>query len=146
MDKDTWMTLTMLAICGFVAYRLVRWLWPIAEQRKNLTPLQMVERAIQVPVEEQQRQATKYGTRKKTLVIHAVNFALLLAWMRFGAGSPAVFWGVLAYLVIGFLMLRSLRVPPASDLEALNLNERLWLRVFHAWLWPAYLMYILGRR
>jgi len=50
-------SILLLLICGIAAYRLVKWFWPIIEQRKHLTPEQMIERALQAPAEEAQRQA-----------------------------------------------------------------------------------------
>lgn len=32
----------LLAVCLFVAYKLIKRYWPIYEQRKNFTPLQML--------------------------------------------------------------------------------------------------------
>jgi hypothetical protein len=113
MDEEYLATLGLLLFCGYLAYRLMRWLWPILEQRKTLTPLQMLDRAMAAPVEEQQRQALNYGSRKKTLVVHFVNFGLLLAWMYFDAMSRVLFWGVLTYQVIGFLVLRWVGLPNA---------------------------------
>lgn len=140
MDESTLTTLGLLLFCGYLAYRLIRWLWPILEQRKDLTPLQMLDRAMAAPMEEQRRQALKYGSRKKTLIVHFVNFGLLLSWMYFGAKSPVIFWGGLGYQCAGFLVLRWVRLPGPAELVGINANDRLWLRVFYAWLWPAYVI------
>ena len=45
----------ILAACMIAAYKIVKWLWPIIEQRKSLTPIQMVERAMMAPGEEMER-------------------------------------------------------------------------------------------
>ena len=49
MERDYLGTLVLLVLCSYLAYRLIRWLWPIYEQRKTLTPLQMLERAAKRP-------------------------------------------------------------------------------------------------
>ena len=141
MDSRNLATLLLLAFCGYLAYRLIRWLWPIYEQRKELTTFEMLDRAIMSPMEEQQRQATKYGSRSRTLTIHLVNLGLLLAWMYYAPASKLLFWSLFVYQGIGFFVLNRVGVPTASDLTGLNLNDRFWLRIFHAWLWPAYLMH-----
>jgi hypothetical protein len=142
MDESTLATLGLLFFCGYLAYRLIRWIRPIVEQRKDLTPSQILDRAIMAPIKEQQRQALKFGSRKKTLLVHILNFALLLAWVYFGVESHVIFWGILGYQCAGFLVLRRIRLPTAEDLARLKANDRLWLRVFYAWFWPAYVPYI----
>lgn len=110
----------------------------------------MLERAAKAPLEEherkQQRHMTKYGTYKRTMTVHLVNFLLGLAWMHYGASSKLVFWSVIVYQAIGWLVLRRIGVPTASALAGLNANERFWLRVFYRWQWPLYVPYLLSRK
>lgn len=141
MDNDDLATLILLAFCGYLAYRLIRWLWPIYKRRKELTAFEMMDRAIMAPMEEQQRQATKYGSRSRTLTIHLVNFGFLLMWMYFAPASKLVLWGLFVYQGIGFFVLSRIGVPTAANLAGLNMNDRFWLRIFHAWLWPAYVLH-----
>ena len=131
--------IVLFSMAGYVAYRLIRWLWPIAQMRKNLTAAQMMERAILAPQEEQQREITKYGSRRKTLVVNLMNFAVLLSWLYLSSLSLLLFWLGLGYLCIGFLVIRSLGVPQSDALEPLNFLDRVWLYIFHALFWPWYI-------
>lgn len=131
--------IVLFAMAGFIAYRLMRWLWPIAQMRKNLTVAQMIERAILAPQEKQQREITKYGSRRKTLVVNLANFAVLLSWAYLSSISLPLFWLGFGYLCIGFLVIRTVGVPRRDALEPLNFLDRVWLRIFHALFWPWYI-------
>lgn len=122
------------------AYKIVKWLWPIIEQRKSLTPIQMVERAMMAPGEEMERQATVFGSRRKTLAVGLVNFVLICAWGAL-AGSPVVFWCGLVYQCVGHLVMYSMRVKITPEPASLRFHNRVWLRMFYAWFWPMYLAY-----
>lgn len=132
----------ILAACMIAAYKIVKWLWPIIEQRKGLTPIQMVERAMMAPGEEMERQATVFGSRRKTLVVGLVNFVLVCTWGAL-AGSPMVFWcGCgLVYHCVGHLVMYSMRVRITPEPTSLRFHNRVWLRMFYAWFWPMYLAY-----
>ena len=54
--------LLLFAACLFAAYKVIKWLWPIIEQRKDLTAIEMVERAIMAPGDEMEREATAFGS------------------------------------------------------------------------------------
>ncbi|PWF55357.1 hypothetical protein [Massilia glaciei] len=140
MDKDTLGGLLLFAACMFAAYKLVKLLWPIFEQRKNLTPIQMVERAMSAPGEEMERQATVFGSWRRTIVVNVVNFVLLLGWCAFAAGSPIVLWFGLGYQCIGHLVIYAMHIKITAPLN-LKLRDRIWIRVFYAWFWPGYLAY-----
>lgn len=146
MDRQDLENLTILAICGVIAYVLRRWLGQIAKQRRQLTPLQMIQQAVTAPGKALEREATKFGTRRKSVVIQLVNMSLLLTAVASWKSYPGISLVIFAYQVIGLALTRILDVPPAVDLEPLNLVDRIWLRVFHAWLWPAYLAYMLNNR
>ena len=139
-------SIMLLLICGIAAYRLVKWFWPIIEQRKRLTPEQMIERALQAPVEEARRQATKFGSRTKTLVVTVVNAVLLLGWSWISVRAPFVLWFGLGYLAAGFVIQRLLRMPTTAELVGLNILDRIWFRIFYTWFWPAYIPYIFRRK
>ena len=127
----------------FAAYKLVKWLWPIFEQRKNLTPIQMVERAMMARDEEMERQATVFGSRRKTLVVGLVNFILICGWAVL-AGSSFVFWIGPIYQCVGHLVIRVMRIQITPNPASLKFYNRVWLRMFYAWFWPMYLAY--GRK
>jgi hypothetical protein len=146
MERQVLENLVIFAVCGVVAYKLLRWLWPIAKQRGRITPLQMIQQAAAAPSKELERQGTKFGSRGKTLFIQLVNTSLLLTAAAFVQSYPGVSLIIFAYQVIGLVLTRILGAPPAVDLEPLNLVDRISLRVFHAWLWPAYLAYMLNNR
>lgn len=135
--------LLLFAACLFAAYKLLKWLWPIIEQRKNLTPIQMVEQAMAARDEEMERQATVFGSRRKTIIVGLVNFVLLCGWAAF-AGSPLVFWFGFGYQCIGHLVIRSMHIPITPAPASLRFHNRIWLRIFYAWFWPMYLAY--GRK
>lgn len=139
-------SIVLLLICGIAAYRLVKWFWPIFEQRKHLTPEQMLERALQAPAAEAQRQATKFGSRTKTLIVTIVNAALLLGWLWISVRAEFLLWFGLGYLATGFVIQRLIKMPAANELVALNIVDRIWLKIFYAWFWPAYIPYISRRK
>ncbi|MES3021677.1 MAG: hypothetical protein V4857_08850 [Pseudomonadota bacterium] len=64
--------LLRFAVCLFAAYK-------------------MVEPAITARDEEMKRQATVFGSMRKTIIINLINFVLLRGWVAF-SGSPLVFW------------------------------------------------------
>jgi hypothetical protein len=136
----------ILAVCGVIAYGLLRWLRPIAKQRRHLTPLQMIRQVVAGPGQALERQGTKFGARAKTVVIQLVNMSLLLGAAAVAKSYPGISLLILTYQVIGLVLTKSLGVPPAADLEPFNLVDRIWLRVFHAWLWPVYLAYMLNNK
>jgi hypothetical protein len=148
MNQDDLATLVPVVVCGYLAYGLLRWLWPIFAQRERLTPQQLLERANEGPWAAQQRERLreliKYGTPIRTLTVHLVNQLLLLAWIYIGAASQLVFWGVFVYLGIGLLVLRRVGAPDVAGLAGLNAIDRLWLRVFYAWQWPLYVPYLVS--
>ena len=130
----------VLVACMIAAYKIVKWLWPIIEQRKTLTPIQMIERAMMAPGEEMERQATVFGSRRKTLVVGLVNLGLICAW-GFLARWPLFLWFGVAYQCIGHLVIRAMRVPITPEPSSLKFHNRVWLRMFYAWFWPLYLAY-----
>ncbi|AKU21236.1 hypothetical protein [Massilia sp. NR 4-1] len=139
-------SILLLLICGIVAYRIVKWFWPIIEQRKNLTPEQMIERALQAPAEEAHRKAKKFGSRTKTAVITLVNAVLLYVWL-WGSQRAAFMYGLgLAYLAAGFVVQHLVKVPATPELAGLNVFDRVWFRIFYAWFWPVYVPYIFRRK
>lgn len=135
--------LLLFAVCLFAAYKLVKWLWPIFEQRKTLTPIQMVERAMMARDEELERKATVFGSRRKTAVVGLVNFVLICGWVAL-AGSSFVFYFGLVYQIIGHVVIKLMRIQITPDPANLRFDNRVWLRIFYAWFWPMYLAY--GRK
>lgn len=128
----------LLALCGVAAYKLIKWLWPIIEQRRNLTPGEMVERAILAPFEERERKGKIFGSRKKTLIVGLTNCALMLAWVRLGFSFPAVLYIGFIYQIVGHIVLYLMGAKVGHNLVGLGLRERIVLRVFYAWFWPIY--------
>ena len=94
------------------------------------------------PLEKQKRQATKYGSWGKTNVVNFSMLGLLIAWCYTILISSELFTAIFIYLCYGFLSNRTIGVPITDDLAHLNFSDRLWLRTFHAWIWP---VYVLGR-
>lgn len=92
--------------------------------------------------EEQKRQATKYGSWRKTAVVNFSMFGLFIALYYIFSISGELFSAILFYLCYGFLTNRTIGVPITDDLAHLNFSDRLWLRTFHALLWP---VYVFGR-
>lgn len=136
----------VLLSCGIVAYRLMKWLWPIVEQRKDLKPEEIVERILNAPAEDARRQATRFGSKKKTFVVIVLNAVLLCTWLWGTQRVPSLLWLGMLYLAVGFVVQVLVKVPSVSELSALKIIDRIWLRSFHAWFWPAYVPYIIGRR
>src|SRR5437868_4800737 len=91
----------LLVLCGVAAFVLIKWYWPIIEQRKNLTAGEMAERAFFAPFEEQERQGKVFGSKKKTLLVTLTNCALMFAWMRLGYAYPFMLWAGFLYQIIG---------------------------------------------
>lgn len=128
----------LLALCGIAAYKLIKWYWPIIEQRRNLTPGEMAERVILAPFEERERQGKVYGSRKKTLIVSLTNCALMLAWVRLSFAFPAILYIGFLYQIVGHIVLYMIRAKVGHNLAGLGLRERIVLRVFYAWFWPIY--------
>lgn len=128
----------LLAVCGIAAYKLIKWYWPIIEQRRDLTPGEMAERALFAPFEEQERQGKIFGSRKKTLVVTLTNCALMLAWARLGFAYPVILWAGFVYQIIGHIVLYRMRAKVGQNLVGLGLRDRVVLRIFYAWFWPIY--------
>lgn len=99
----------------------------------------MIRRAALAPPTEVDQPA-KYGSRKKTRVVNFGTAGMLLAWCYTATISSAIFLSLFGYLCIGFLVIRAFGVPKFDDLVHLNRGDRLWLRTFHAWLWPVYVL------
>ena len=77
----------LLVICGMDAHFVLKCWWPIIQERKKLTPEQMIERVLQSPAKGAQRQAVKFGSQIRTLVIIVLNASLLYAWLWISQGS-----------------------------------------------------------
>lgn len=135
----------LLVICGIGAHFVLKWWWPIIKERKNLTPEQMIERALQAPAKGAQRDASKFGSPIKTLMIIILNANLLYGWLWFSHRSIFVLWLGLAYLTVGCVVQRLVKVPSANEMTGLKIWERIWLRIFYAWFWPIYVPYISRR-
>lgn len=135
----------LLVICGIGAHFVLKWWWPIIKERKNLTPEQMIERALGAPAKGTQREASKFGSPIKTLVIIILNANLLYGWLWLSHRSIFMLWVGLGYLTVGFVVQRLVKVPAANEMAALKIWERFWLRIFYAWFWPVYAPYISRR-
>jgi hypothetical protein len=137
-------TLMLVLVCGWLAWRLLNWLWPIVMRRHEMTAAEMIEHAVSAPVREQQRQATLYGSRRRTLCVHALNMVLLGLTAASLSYSAFLFFGLLSYLAVGFgAAAHAAGAPKAAELVGLTFRERTWLRMFHAWQWPLYVTYLL---
>ncbi|PHV19142.1 hypothetical protein CSQ92_27600 [Janthinobacterium sp. BJB446] len=135
----------LFLICAIGAHFFLKWWWPIIKERKNLTPEQMIERALQAPAKGAQRDAYKFGSPIKTLVIIVLNANLLYGWLWFSHRSIFMLWIGLLYLIVGFVVQHLVKIPSANEMSSLKFWERLWLRIFYAWFWPIYVPYILRR-
>lgn len=136
--------LLLFAACLFAAYKIIKWLWPIIEQRKDLTAIEMVERAIMAPGEEMEREATAFGSIRKTQVVGLVNLVLVCAWAGLSMRFPWVFWCGVGYQCIGHTVITTMRIQITPAPATLKFHQRVWLRMFYAWFWPIYLAY--GRK
>jgi hypothetical protein len=136
--------LLLFAACLFAAYKVIKWLWPIIEQRKDLTAIDMVERAIMAPGEEMEREATAFGSIHKTQVVGLVNLVLVCAWAGLSMRFPWVFWCGVGYQCIGHTVITAMRIQITPAPDTLKFHQRVWLRMFYAWFWPIYLAY--GRK
>lgn len=136
--------LLLFAACLFAAYKVIKWLWPIIEQRKDLTAIDMVERAIMAPGEEMEREATAFGSVRKTQVVGLVNLVLVCAWAGLSMRFPLVFWCGVGYQCIGHVVIAAMRIQITPAPASLKFHHRVWLRLFYAWFWPIYLAY--GRK
>lgn len=131
---------TLLITCGYMSYRITKWLNTILGQRKNMTPQEILESTLSTHVEKQNRETTKYGSRKKTLVVNIGTAAVLMGWCYSALISTTLFYVLFAYMIVGFVVLLLIGAPKPEDLAGLKISDRLWLRMFHAWLWPVYVM------
>ena len=84
------------------------------------------------------RDATKFGTRKKTLAVELLNLGLLIGSLYLVAHVPPLFWWVVGYVVAGLVVNTWLDVVRFEGLPPLTQNERRTLRLFYAWFWPLY--------
>ena len=105
----------------------------------------MIERVLQAPAKGMQREASKFGSPIKTLVIIIVNANLLYGWLWFGHRSSFALWIGLGYLAVGFVVQHLVKVPTAPEMAGLNIWDRFWLKIFYAWFWPVYAPYISRR-
>ena len=87
---------------------------------------------------KRERDATRFGSRKKTRLVEFLNLTLLLgmafSWIRF----PASFWPTVGYLAVGLAVNRWLGVVQFEGLPPLKRSERRTLHLFYAWFWPLY--------
>ncbi|MES2354871.1 MAG: hypothetical protein V4568_10825, partial [Pseudomonadota bacterium] len=78
MDKETFETVILFVICGIAAAALMRKFWPLLLPRQpGETTKEAFIRAVETIDQERLSKRTLYGSVKKTLTIHLVNFALL---------------------------------------------------------------------
>lgn len=101
----------LLVICGISAHFVLKWWWPIIKECKNLTPEQMIERALQAPAKGALRQGVKFGSQIRTLVNIVLNARLLCAWLWISHGSFLVLWLGIGYLTVGFMVQHLVKVP-----------------------------------
>jgi len=87
---------------------------------------------------EQKRQLTKYGSLGKTQLVNMGMLGLNLVWFYSLSISSELFNALFIYLCYGFLVIRGVGIPTTDELAHLSFSDRLWLRTFHAWLWPYY--------
>lgn len=132
-------SLLLLAACGVAAFLLMKKFGPAIEDAKKADSLlDFTGRVLASLDAQQQRDATKFGSRRKTLVIGLVNTTFLLGWCSLVTVSVNAFYGVLLYLVVGGFMNWKLMKARMGDGAALGFLDRLWLIIFHAWFWPLY--------
>lgn len=139
MEYQSFLEIIILSVaCGYMSYRITRWLNTILKQRKNMTPQEIFEGTLSAHQEKLKRDATKYGSRKKTLIVNFGTAGVLLIWCYSALISTTLFYVLFAYMIVGFMVLLLVGAPRPADLEGLNISDRIWLRMFHAWLWPVY--------
>lgn len=140
MDIETILgSIVLFAICGMLAYKIIKMWWPTFEQRKNLSVPELIDHALNAPAQERMRQNTMYGTFIETLKIRAVNIVLCLASLYAATFSDALFTGIVAYLCIGFVVTKVKGMPTAVVTTKLSFSDRVTIRLYYVWQWPAML-------
>lgn len=85
------------------------------------------------------RQNTMHGTFRETLKIRAVNIVLCLASLYAATFSDALFTGIVVYLCIGFVVTKFKGMPTAVDTTKHSFGDRVTIRLYYVWQWPAML-------
>lgn len=130
----------MLVVCGVFAYKIIKMWWPTFEQRKNLSTPELIDHAINAPHKARMYQRTVYGTHKQTLTVRLVNVAMLLLTLCAINFSETLFHAILIYVGVGFWTIKAKGMPTNVDVAKLGFHDRLTLKLFFAWQWPALLM------
>lgn len=87
---------------------------------------------------ERERISTRYGSHRKTMVVHLLNPVLLFGALYLIAYVPGLLWWVVSYLAAGFVVNTGLNIVRFDGLPPLDRSERHVLRLFYAWFWPLY--------
>lgn len=82
---------------------------------------------------------TLYGSARKTLLINFVNMTLIVGLCYLSIVSSDVVLIGFSYLVFGLVITKVMGVVRKEIVKGLQWNDRVWLRIFHAWFWPLYL-------
>lgn len=131
--------IVLFAICGMLAYKIIKMWWSTFEQRKNLSGPELIDHALNAPAQERMRQNTMYGTFRETLKIRAVNIVLCLASLYAATFSDALLTGIAVYVCIGFIVTKVKGMPTAVDITKLSFSDRVTIRLYYVWQWPAVL-------
>jgi len=140
MDKETLETVILFVICGIAAAVLMRKFWPLFLPRElGETTKEVLIRTVETIDQERLNRRVLFGSAKKTITVHLVNFVLLVSMCHLlrvftGAGYIAF-----AYLLFGLTITKTRRVIRPEKLAGLRWDDQLWLRIFHAWFWPLYI-------
>ena len=87
---------------------------------------------------KRERDAIRFGSRKKTRLVEFLNLTLLLGMVFSWSHFPASFWPTVGYLAVGLAVNRWLGVVRFEGLPPLKRSERRTLHLFYAWFWPLY--------
>ena len=143
--QDALFYLVGFAACAWIAYRIIAQWWPAVGRRGKPVPHRAPRRSEREMEEERLRSATRFGSRRKTLVVALVSVLSWFAWVATLAYSRPLFLALLAYLGVGFILNRRWGLPSPADLAGLDFADRFTLRVFHGWLWPLHLWVLRSR-
>jgi hypothetical protein len=127
----------VLAVCGFAAvYILARVFFncfhtPRKDTRRNPLPANRTR--------YMQTDLRPFGSWGQALQIHALNLSMIVGLLSLTTTSMDLYYAALGYVFVGVLILRMAGIPSKTRMAPFGTPVRMWLRCYHAWLWPLYL-------
>ena len=132
--------LVLLIVCGIAAYMLMRHFRGVGKAAKDAKTLpDFVGRMLDLLEERRVENANRFGSPRRTVVIVLVNTILLIGWCYTALISPFLFYGIFIYVIVGLFVIRGFAMSKTIPFERLGFTDRLWVKIFYAWLWPVYL-------